>query len=108
MWYAIEGYDAPQSLERRLQSRPAHLARLVALKDAGRLLLAGPCPAIDAEDQRAAVVERGPPLARHEPRIQPGRAVDLIQRAGRAPQVAGLERMIAVAPVRARGLDIDR
>jgi uncharacterized protein YciI len=50
MWYAIEGYDAPQSLEQRVQARPAHLARLVALKDAGRLLLAGPCPAIDAED----------------------------------------------------------
>lgn len=50
MWYAIEGYDAPQSLERRLQARPAHLARLTALRDAGRLLLAGPCPAIDAED----------------------------------------------------------
>ncbi len=50
MWYVIEGYDAPQSLERRLQSRPAHLDRLLALKNAGRLLLAGPCPAIDAED----------------------------------------------------------
>ncbi len=50
MWYAIEGYDAPQTLDRRLQARPAHLARLTALRDAGRLLVAGPCPAIDAED----------------------------------------------------------
>ena len=50
MWYAIEGYDAPESLNPRMQTRPAHVARLVALKDAGRLLLAGPCPAIDAED----------------------------------------------------------
>lgn len=50
MWYAIEGYDAPQSHERRVQARPAHLARLTALRDAGRLLIAGPCPAIDAED----------------------------------------------------------
>jgi uncharacterized protein YciI len=50
MWYAIEGYDAPGTLDRRLQARPAHLARLQALKDGGRLLLAGPCPAIDAED----------------------------------------------------------
>jgi hypothetical protein len=50
MWYAIEGYDAEGTLERRLASRPAHLARLAALRDAGRLLLAGPCPAIDAED----------------------------------------------------------
>lgn len=50
MWYAIEGHDAPQSLDARIRARPDHLARLVALKDAGRLLLAGPCPAIDAED----------------------------------------------------------
>lgn len=50
MWYAIEGYDAPGTLDRRLQARPTHLARLQALKEAGRLLLAGPCPAIDAED----------------------------------------------------------
>lgn len=50
MWYLIEGYDVPDSLQHRLQARPAHLARLNALKDAGRLLLAGPCPAIDAED----------------------------------------------------------
>lgn len=50
MWYAIEGHDGPDVLERRLAARAAHLARLIALRDAGRLLLAGPCPAIDAED----------------------------------------------------------
>jgi len=50
MWYAIEGYDRSGTLEARLASRPAHLARLLALRDAGRLLVAGPCPAIDAED----------------------------------------------------------
>ena len=50
MWYAIEGYDGEGVLERRLGARVAHLARLQALLDAGRLLLAGPCPAIDAED----------------------------------------------------------
>jgi uncharacterized protein len=50
MWYAIEGYDAPDTLQRRLDARTAHLARLIALRDEGRLLLAGPCPAIDAED----------------------------------------------------------
>ncbi len=49
MWYAIEGYDAPDSLARRLEIRPRHLARLHALRDEGRLLLAGPCPAIDSE-----------------------------------------------------------
>lgn len=50
MWYAIEGYDGADVLAQRLAARPAHLARLIALRDDGRLLLAGPCPAIDAED----------------------------------------------------------
>ncbi|RZA34123.1 MAG: YciI family protein [Lysobacteraceae bacterium] len=50
MWYAIEGYDAADALPARVAARPAHLDRLVALRDQGRLLLAGPCPAIDAED----------------------------------------------------------
>lgn len=50
MWYVIEGYDGIDVLARRMTARADHLARLVALKDAGRLLLAGPCPAIDAED----------------------------------------------------------
>lgn len=50
MWYAIEGHDGPDVLALRRQARPEHLARLRALHDAGRLLLAGPCPAIDAEE----------------------------------------------------------
>ena len=50
MWYAIEGHDGDDVLERRKQARGDHLARLQALQQAGRLLLAGPCPAIDAED----------------------------------------------------------
>ena len=50
MWYAIEGYDGSDVLPRRMAARPAHLARLQALRDADRLLVAGPCPAIDAED----------------------------------------------------------
>jgi uncharacterized protein len=50
MWYAIIGRDADDALARRMQARPAHLARLHALRDEGRLLLAGPLPAIDAED----------------------------------------------------------
>jgi len=54
MWYAIEGYDGNDVLTRRGEARPAHLARLIALRDAGRLLLAGPCPAIDADDPGAA------------------------------------------------------
>ena len=50
MWYVIIGHDAPGSLDARLATRPAHVARLVALRDEARLLVAGPCPAIDAED----------------------------------------------------------
>jgi len=50
MWYLIHGHDHPNSLAGRKSARPAHLARLEALRDAGRLKLAGPLPAIDAED----------------------------------------------------------
>jgi uncharacterized protein YciI len=50
MWYAIMAEDTPESLEKRLAARPAHLARLKALQEAGRLLLAGPFPAIDSSD----------------------------------------------------------
>jgi len=50
MWYAIVGHDAAGSLERRLSARPAHVRRLHALREAGRLLVAGPFPAIDADD----------------------------------------------------------
>ena len=47
MWYAIISEDIDNSLEKRKRARPAHLERLHQLKDAGRLLTAGPHPAID-------------------------------------------------------------
>lgn len=50
MYYAIIARDKADSLSARLEARPAHLARLRQLQDAGRLLLAGPHPAIDSED----------------------------------------------------------
>lgn len=50
MLYAIVGEDQPDSLSARLSARPAHLERLKALQNEGRLLLAGPCPAIDSPD----------------------------------------------------------
>lgn len=50
MWYVIIGTDVPDSLAARKAARPPHLARLEALQVEGRLLLAGPFPAIDAED----------------------------------------------------------
>jgi len=50
MLYAIIGEDRPGTLDQRLASRPAHLERLQALQAEGRLILAGPCPAIDSPD----------------------------------------------------------
>ncbi|MDH5548105.1 MAG: YciI family protein [Gammaproteobacteria bacterium] len=50
MYYCIQGIDKANSLEKRLAVRPAHLERLQALQDEGRLLIAGPHPAIDSED----------------------------------------------------------
>lgn len=50
MLYAINGEDVPDSLEKRLSVRPEHLKRLQALQEAGRLILAGPFPAIDSPD----------------------------------------------------------
>lgn len=54
MLYAITAQDTPDSLEKRMAARPAHIARLQALQDAGRLLLAGPFPAVDSNDPGAA------------------------------------------------------
>lgn len=50
MLYMINGTDVPDSLEKRLSVRPQHVERLQELKLQGRLLLAGPLPAIDSED----------------------------------------------------------
>lgn len=50
MLYAIISEDVNNSLERRLAARPDHLARLEALRDDGRLVMAGPHPAINSED----------------------------------------------------------
>jgi len=50
MMYAIIGTDVPDSLALRMSVRTAHLARLTALQSAGRLVLAGPLPAIDSAD----------------------------------------------------------
>lgn len=54
MLYMILGKDVPDSLAQRLASRPAHLARLQALQTEGRLIMAGPLPAIDSPDPGAA------------------------------------------------------
>jgi len=54
MLYAIISTDVPNSLEARLAARPAHLERLQQLKAEGRIVLAGPHPAIDSNDPGAA------------------------------------------------------
>lgn len=54
MLYAIMASDAPGTLDARLAARPDHLARLRQLQDAGRLVLAGPHPAIDSNDPGSA------------------------------------------------------
>ncbi len=54
MLYAIIGNDVPDSLTKRLATRPAHVARLQALQNEGRLILAGPFPNVDAVDPGAA------------------------------------------------------
>lgn len=50
MFYAIISQDVPDSLEKRMSVRADHIARLKALQDEGRMLLAGPHPKIDSED----------------------------------------------------------
>ena len=50
MLYTIVGQDVPDSLNKRRDIRADHLARLQTLQDEGRLLLAGPFPAIDSSD----------------------------------------------------------
>ena len=50
MWYVINATDNEGSLERRLSVRARHLARLQELQNQGRLLLAGPYPAVDSND----------------------------------------------------------
>lgn len=54
MLYAIFATDVEHSLEKRLAARPAHLARLTELQAEGRLVLAGPHPAIESNDPGAA------------------------------------------------------
>ena len=54
MWYAIIAQDVANSLPLRKTARADHIARLQQLKTQGRLLIAGPHPAVDSEDPAAA------------------------------------------------------
>jgi uncharacterized protein YciI len=66
MLYAILGRDAPDALPRRRAARPAHLLRIEELLGAGRLLTAGPLPAIDAPDPGPAGNPGSPVVAEFE------------------------------------------
>lgn len=72
MLYAITGQFTPDCLDQRATARPAHVERLHALQNAGRLILAGPMPAVDAADPGAAgffgslIVAEFPSLAEAE------------------------------------------
>ncbi|MCK9201141.1 MAG: YciI family protein [Gallionella sp.] len=95
MWYSIIGQDVPDSLEKRIAARPAHLARLQALQDEGRLLLAGPFPAVDAVDPGAAGYT-GSLIVAEFPSLQDAR-----QWADADPYVAGgVYEKISVQPFR--------
>ena len=50
MWFAIIATDVANSLEKRKGARPAHIARLQVLFDAGRLFVAGAFPSIESDD----------------------------------------------------------
>jgi len=54
MWYAVMSEDRAGTLDERLAARPKHVARLTALRDEGRVLIAGPHPAVDSPDPGAA------------------------------------------------------
>jgi len=54
MLYVILGYDAPGALEIHRRVRPSHLERIRMLAEAGRVALAGPCPAVDSADPGSA------------------------------------------------------
>ena len=66
MLYVIYAEDIADSLEKRLSVRPAHLARLQLLHDEGRLLTAGPMPAVDSNEPGAAGVSGATVIAEFE------------------------------------------
>ncbi len=95
MWYAIISEDVDDSSSKRASARASHLARLEALRDEGRLLVAGPHPAIDASDPGSAgftgslVIADFPSLA------------DASEWANSDPYVeAGVYRHVSVKPFR--------
>jgi len=95
MYFAINGTDVDDSLAKRASARPAHLARLKALQDEGRLLLAGPYPAVENEDPGPAgftgslIIAQFPSLAEAQRWAQADPYIE-----------AGVYRSVAVKPFR--------
>ncbi len=95
MLYAIIGEDAPGSIETRRRVRPQHLRRVEQLRDQGRLVLAGPHPAIDAPDPGPAGFTGSLIVAEFESRSEAERWV------GADPYVTeGVFQSIVVKPFR--------
>ncbi len=95
MWYAIISEDVENSLALRQQARQAHLQRLNELLDQGRLLLAGPHPAIDSEDPGEAGFTGSLVIADF------ASLADAEEWAGKDPYVdAGVYRSVKVKPFR--------
>ncbi|AIJ09944.1 MULTISPECIES: YciI family protein [Edwardsiella] len=93
MLYLIYAQDAQDTLQQRLAARPAHLARLQTLRDQGRLLTAGPLPAIDSSDPGAAGFTGSAVIAEFESLSQAQAW------AGNDPYVAaGVYRQVSVTP----------
>lgn len=95
MHYVIKATDHPGTLERRLAARPAHLQRLRELQDQGRLLLAGPLPAIDSPDPGPAGYTGSLIIAEFE-------SLDAAERWAQADPyfAAGVYRSVSVEPFR--------
>ncbi len=95
MYYVIISEDVADSLPLRKDARPAHLKRLEQLKDEGRLMLAGPMPAIDAEDPGSAGFVGSVVIAEF------GSLAEAEQWAGADPYVdAGVYSSVLVKPFR--------
>ncbi len=92
MLYVIYAEDIADSLEKRLSVRPAHLARLQLLHDEGRLLTAGPMPAVDSNEPGAAGFSGSTVIAEFE-------SLEAARRANDDPYIAaGVYRRVSVKP----------
>lgn len=92
MLYVIYAEDIADSLEKRLSVRPAHLARLQLLHDEGRLLTAGPMPAVDSNEPGAAGFSGSTVIAEFE-------SLEAANWANDDPYIAaGVYRRVSVKP----------